>query len=323
MAQIVNQPLLTLCIPIYNRLKFLERQLKRFAENKALFEEKIQLMISDNCSTDDLQSCCDKYRCQGLKMEYYRQETNIGPDKNFEWGFYHADGKYVWLLGSDDVPVSGFLKKLVGYLEDSDYGLVHLSMKKMDRVLTVFEKSDDMAVAVNYWITYLSSNIIRTESLKTVDLSDYRKSFMIQVPAYLNACCSFQRNALIYLPQYFEKETDNANNGGYNLFQVFVTNLYGIYEIFVDKGKLSQEAFNRIIEVEYKEFLSRYIINLLILHRNNNYDIDEAWEKLKKYYGGKAYAYYYPIYEFFKLCAWRVLLFFRQFLKLAMAWLRR
>lgn len=311
MAQIENYPLLTLCIPIYNRRKYLERQLERFREDKELFDRKIQLIISDNCSEEDLGTCCKKYQAQGLLINYHRQETNIGPDKNFEWGFHHADGKYVWLLGSDDVPVTGVLRKLVEYLEGGEYGLVHLSMRKKNRELTVFEMSDDMAVAVNFWITYLSANIIKTESLKTVDLSDYRKSFMIQVPAYLNACCSFPKNALIYLPQFFEKETDNANNGGYNLFQVFVTNLYGIYESFVEKNLLSRETFDRMIEAEYKEFLSRNIINLLILHRNKNFDIDGAWDKLKKYYGCKAYAYYYPIFVFFKLIAWRVILLLR------------
>ena len=323
MAQIIVQPLLSLCIPIYNRLSYLEKQLARMLEDKYLFEKQIQLIISDNCSADDLEFCCKKYQERGLKITYHRQETNIGPDKNFEWSFHHADGKYVWLLGSDDVPVSGVLRKLMAYLEWSDYGLVHLSMRKMDRELTAFEKSDDMAIAVNYWITFLSANIIKTESLKTIDLSDYRKSYMIQVPAYLNGCCSCQRNAIIYLPQFFEKETDNANNGGYNLFQVFVTNLYGIYESFIENNLLSRQAFDRIIEVEYKDFLSGYIIDFLILRKKCNFNIAGAWSKLWRYYGKKPYAYYYLVYAFIKKIAYRILMMFCPVSKTVREWLLR
>ena len=46
-----KQPLLSLCIPIYNRLEYLKRMLERFLEDKILFEETIDLLISDNCST--------------------------------------------------------------------------------------------------------------------------------------------------------------------------------------------------------------------------------------------------------------------------------
>lgn len=300
MEQIENQPLLTLCIPIYNRLTFLEKQLKRFSEDKELFDKKIQLVIADNCSEEDLKSCCKKYQLQGLKMIYHRQVTNIGPDKNFEWGFHHADGKYVWLLGSDDVPVSGFVKKLVGHLEGSDYGLVHLSMRKTAKELMVYENSDDMAIAVSYWITFMSSNIIRVESLKTIDLSDYRKSNMIQVPAYLNACCSYQTNAIIYFPQFFEQDTDSASNGGYNIFEVFVTNLYGIYDAFVQKGLLSRFTFNKLKRNEYRDFLTPYIIRLVILRQKSSLKIDGWVWRLKKYYSHKLYAYYYILFPFLR-----------------------
>jgi glycosyltransferase involved in cell wall biosynthesis len=301
MAQISNKPVLSLCIPIYNRLAYLERQLKRFLEDKELFQEKIQLVISDNCSEDDLASCCQYYIDKGLNIIYHRNETNIGPDANFEWCFYHAEGEYVWLLGSDDIPVHGFLKKLVHYLEKGEYGLVHLSMKKRNQELSVFNTSDEMAVAVNYWITFMSANIIRSESLKSVDLSDFKNSFMIQVPAYLNACCSYSRNAILYLTSYFERETDNANNGGYNFFQVFVTNLYNIYDSFVNNGLLSKGAFDRIQKIEYKEYLVDVIIHNLILKQKRNFSVDGGWSILKEYYKDKAYAYIYIVIRIFTM----------------------
>lgn len=299
MAQM--KPTLSLCIPIYNRLSYLERQLARMIEDKELFEERIQLVISDNCSLDDLQSCCETYQQKGLNLTYHRNENNLGPDGNFNWCFHHADGKYVWLLGSDDIPVRGVLEKILDPLENNDFGLVHLSMKPKNKELTVYSNNGYFLADVTYWITFMSVNIIKTESLKTVNLSDYLSSNMIQVPAYLNACLTADVNAVLYLGRPFEKDSDSTNNGGYNLFHVFVENLFGIYQSFINKGMLSQEAFELIKKVEYRDFLSRYIVDCLILHKSwaKNFDLENSWSILREHYGHYPYAYYYLVGCFF------------------------
>lgn len=302
MAQQNKFPILTLCIPIYNRLSFLERQLEGLLNDVDLFENKVQLIISDNCSEDDLKSCCDKYKHRGLRLEYHRQKVNNGPDGNFDWCFHHADGKYVWLLGSDDIPIRGTVRKIVGYLDNSDYGLIHLSQRHMDKELTVYNGPDEIAVAVNFWITFVSASIIRTESIKSIDLPKYFGSWIVQVPAYLNACCLYPNNAIIYQEHFFEESNDAANNGGYNLFQVFVTNLYGIYEEFIVSGMLSKQAFTKILKIEYKEFLVGYIVNLLFLRKKSNFKLEGSWAAMRKYYGNKPYAYYYLLKGLVRRC---------------------
>lgn len=290
-----SKPILSICIPIYNRLQYLERMLTRFIVDKELFEKDIALYISDNCSTDDLRACCENYQREGLNLSYHRNETNIGPDRNFETCFLHATGKYVWLLGSDDIPTEGTLRVILHYLKSGDYGLVHLSMKKRTNEFTVFDSSDEMAIAVNYWFTFMSANIINKESLGLIDLSDYRKTFMLQVPAYVNACCVYKRNAILYLHDFFDVGSDAANNGGYNFFEVFVTNLYGIYMSFVQKGMLSKKTFNKMIKIEYRDFLASVIVRCAFLGQKRNYSIDGWWKRVRKYYMFKPYTYYYPI----------------------------
>ena len=295
MAQLRNQPLLTLCIPIFNRLKYLERQFERMIEDKDLFDEQIQLIISDNCSVEDLKSCCEKYRRQGLNFLYNRHDTNLGADGNFDWCFHHAEGKYVWLLGSDDILEAGILRKIITVLEQDDFGLVHLSLKPKDNKLTVFQSSGEMVVEVNYGITFISSNIILTNSIKTVDLKDFYQTLMIQVPAYLNACVTNERNAIIYENRFFQIDNDGFNNGGYNLFQVFVGNLFCIYHSFIDSGQLSKRAFYKFKKIIYRDFLVKYIVELLIKRRNRNFLTHGSWRILAKHYGLLPYAYYYLI----------------------------
>lgn len=293
MAQINKNALLCICVPIYNRMDYLDRMLSRFLEDKDLFDNTINLIISDNCSQEDLQSCCKTYQDQGLNLFYHRNKNNLGSNGNFIWCFNHTVGKYTWLLGSDDIPQKGNLRKLLNYLKDKEYGLFHLSVIPQSRDLTFFKDGNQMMEAVSYWITFMSSNILLTSTLTSIDLIPYKETWLVQVPAYLNACYSSSENAILDSRQFFESNTDAANNGGYNIFEVFVSNLYGIYNEFVLKDLLSKETFNRLIKVEYKDFLVGYIINLLIFRQESNFELSGGWTALRNYYGNKLYAYYY------------------------------
>ena len=96
-GRLSNQPVLSICIPIYNRTEFLKRQFEQFLSCRELFENKVQLYISDNCSEEDLAAIASEYSNLGLVLEYSRNDENIGPDSNFVKCFNNARGEYVWL----------------------------------------------------------------------------------------------------------------------------------------------------------------------------------------------------------------------------------
>ena len=293
MALNSSQPLLSLCVPIYNRKTYLERMLKRFYEDKDLFDIDISLFISDNCSNENLKECCDRYIDDGLKLEYHRNSVNEGADVNYEICIKQAVGKYIWLLGSDDIPQKGILRRIINYLKTGDYGVVHLAMRERHDEIKIYSKSDEFLVNVNYWITFISANIFRKSSINTFDFSKYHNSSLLQVPIYINSCLDYPCCAIIYFPEYFEEGNDNANNNGYNLFEVFVTRLYGIFELYVHKNLLSHIAFNKIIKIEFREFLLSYIIDVVIFKNQRKIETTGCWRRLWKYYSYKPYAYFY------------------------------
>lgn len=290
-----KQPLLSLCIPIYNRLEYLKRMLERFLEDKILFEETIDLLISDNCSTDDLESCVNEFKSKGLKITYNRNQKNLGPDGNFLYCFNHAKSKYCWLLGSDDIPVKGFLNSLVTVLQGKEYGLVHLNHHS-DGLSQLFEYSDNQKMVENiaHWITFMSSNIINTKNIAFINSNQYMDTYLIQVPYYLYSCLNSPVNA-IYKYSCFEKDDDSANNGSYNLFQVFVQNLFDVYERFYLQKMLSRKVIENIKRNEYEHFLFPFIKDLLVLKKKSNFDKKHAWHILFRCYGLKWYFYSYPI----------------------------
>ena len=289
--------ILSLCIPIYNREHFLRLQLSRYLEDKELFESEVELIISDNCSQDNLEAICVDFKNQGLNLKYKRQEMNIGPDGNFLWCFQNATGKYVWLLGSDDIPITGLLRKLLVQLKDGEYGWFHINTKKQRRKhpINIYADNSQMIVDVNYMVTFMSSNIIRRESLSTIDLSKYRGTYMIQVPAYINACYYYpSRNIVVDYGQIFEQESDMANNGGYNIFRVFVENLHSIIKEFVLNEKMTNVTFERFKRQEFKEFIVIFVVAFLIFRDKlrKNYDMTDSWNIILNNYANHLYFYY-------------------------------
>ena len=51
-----KQPLLSVCIPTYNRSTFLQEALMNLLDNQKTCEFCVEILISDNCSTDETES---------------------------------------------------------------------------------------------------------------------------------------------------------------------------------------------------------------------------------------------------------------------------
>lgn len=296
-----ERPLLSICIPIYNRLSFLQMMLERFMEDKELFEKEIELIISDNCSKEDLYSCVDSFKKRGLSINYHRQECNLGPDGNFNYCFHHANGKYMWLLGSDDIPLSGIIQDLVNHLRGKRIGLLHFNKSRYGKIIyKEYSDNNRILVDINVQITFMSANIISTDRLRQLDLLKYAGTNLIQVPAFMDACLSNSINAVYKIPEIFEPIADDEHTGDYDLFGVMVRNLFTICQEFVDDGRLRKEEFENFKKAEC-EWVSFMIIVFIFLRKKNNYVLNGAWKNLFHYYGKKPYFYLSFFSTFFKL----------------------
>ena len=167
--------LLTISIPIYNRAKYLERMLERFMLEKSLFEDTIHLFISDNCSQDDLESICQKYQNSGLRLEYNRNERNLGMDGNFEICISKGlESDYLWVLGSDDIPTEGIFDIILPIL-CRGINTLHLSMTEGEIEEIVYDNVVEYLKDINVMITFLSANIISSREIGHVDMKKYQE----------------------------------------------------------------------------------------------------------------------------------------------------
>lgn len=110
------KPLLSICIPTYNRLRYLQELIgSLLSQIDAQPENTIELLVSNNASTDGTADFC-----ASIGKPYFRHwtnERNVGGDRNFLKCIREADGDYIWLVGDDDIVPPGAVARVVDLLE--------------------------------------------------------------------------------------------------------------------------------------------------------------------------------------------------------------
>ncbi|WP_077036280.1 glycosyltransferase family 2 protein [Pelomonas sp. KK5] len=112
-----NNVTFSVCIASYNRAHYLAVLIESLATDMATLGERLQVVVSDNCSSDDTAARCRAWQDQGMNLKYMRNPRNIGPDRNYLAAVAGADGEYAMLIGDDDAVRPGLLAYLAVAME--------------------------------------------------------------------------------------------------------------------------------------------------------------------------------------------------------------
>ncbi|MEH2109603.1 glycosyltransferase family 2 protein [Nostoc sp.] len=107
-----QQPLVSVIIPTYNRPEYLKQAIASAIKQTY---QNIEILISDNCSSENPQALVASFGDSRIK--FWQQQQNVGMLANQQYGFKMAQGKYVASLHDDDMWNEDFLAKLVPPLE--------------------------------------------------------------------------------------------------------------------------------------------------------------------------------------------------------------
>ncbi len=134
-----GKPLLSICVPTFNRCKLLKINLLSILSQIAGYEDDVEIIVSDNCSTDETPQVVEWAKQFG-PFRYHRQEKNIGGGPNFLYcSNQMATGDYCWLIGDDDFVRKGAIARLVGIMKANPEvdlfftNLMHINIDELDR----------------------------------------------------------------------------------------------------------------------------------------------------------------------------------------------
>ncbi len=142
MADTSALPLVGVGMPVYNGERYLAEAIESVLRQT---EADIELVISDNASSDRTGDICRSYAAADPRVRYHRSEVNLGALPNFNRAYRLARGKYFKWAAHDDVLQPDFIRRCVGALEAApDAALCQSAIEYID------EAGDSLGIHVNH-----------------------------------------------------------------------------------------------------------------------------------------------------------------------------
>jgi glycosyltransferase involved in cell wall biosynthesis len=178
------RPLISIGIPTYNRASaYLRNAIDRSLEQTY---PNIEVIVSDNCSTDSTPDLMKSYT--DPRLRYIRQETNIGPNNNFNYCLNQAGGEYFLLFHDDDMIDSDFIAACVSALKPGQaVGAVITGVRVIDEHDKIMSEHSNVPIGptpvdfIRGWFQsrvslYLCNTLYNTTRLKEVGGFGSRKN---------------------------------------------------------------------------------------------------------------------------------------------------
>lgn len=175
------EPLVSIGLPVYNGERFLTQAVDSLLHQTY---RNIELILSDNASTDATPEICKRYAAADQRVRYTRLPENIGGVPNANRAFSLASGTYYMLAADDDIWQPTYVEECVRYLEsDPNTVLVCSEMAIIDETGTIQRQvkyprtsnaprpADRMSEFTNtYSITDAAYGVARSDSVRQTPL---------------------------------------------------------------------------------------------------------------------------------------------------------
>jgi glycosyltransferase involved in cell wall biosynthesis len=129
------KPLLSLCLPTFNRARLLEQALESLLPQMISAGSRVELVVCDNCSPDDTQDVIQRFKTL-MPMRTYRNDSNIGAASNIlRLTNDLASGEFAWIICDDDLMHPKGLSTVLDVLDknpDIDYMFVNVAARPAD-----------------------------------------------------------------------------------------------------------------------------------------------------------------------------------------------
>lgn len=254
----ISNVILSICIPTYNRAEYLEETILSIVNQKRFQEtDDVEIVISDNCSEDSTELVSRKYiEIYSTKIRYHKNSINIA-EGNIKKALSLGDGLFLKLNNDTLVHRADSLDLIIGTIKQSqdNNDTVFFTNGKVKNISQFICKNLDSFVnTVSFYSTWIACFGIWKKDLQYLDNFETVEKFKLINDVLFKFIISRQSvlvdNRVIFDP------ISPKYKGGYNLYQVFVTNYLGILKEYRFKNHITSATLFR----EKKKLLIHYLI---------------------------------------------------------------
>jgi glycosyltransferase involved in cell wall biosynthesis len=231
-------PFLSFCIPTRQRKEFL---LETLSSILSQITEDVEIVISDNASTDGTQEALEKIQKTAPSIVYHRFATEIPCGENLLHSVHLASGDFCWLMTDDDRVEKDALMQVLTFLKEHP-GISGLSVN----------------VQGYTWDMAIKKNIFYSHSLKKDTLFVSSDNWY----ANLGAWCGFWSAQIVSRQKWQQALYDTrykAFEGYPHLFLLAAIVYSAPYWGYIHQRLVGYRSDNESFSKEYGRFKRMYI----------------------------------------------------------------
>ena len=268
---------LTIAIPVYNGSSTLKNTLDSLVYQNA----NIDILISDNASTDATSKIAQAYESKYDNVYYSRNIENLGYDRNFEMCFQKSISDYVWLLGDDDIIRPGAIQRVLDILErHSNLGFIYVNYAIVNRQTNEVTKERDLKIYEDLYVprgercfdllgeypNFISTLIFKRDVWNTINKKKYFGSLYIHYAVFLDVTWTY--DSYILSDPLVENKRRLANyEHKPEFYRAYFNNFHSLYEIInqhqVFKGR------KKLKNKKLSEIVKRHLYKYIRVNKNN------------------------------------------------------
>ncbi len=293
--------LLSLCIPTFRRATLLLETLQSVAgQGDVSLFERVEVLVSDNASPDGTEDAVRAFAAAYpfLPLNYRRHAENIGADANMAGLVEWALGEFVLLLSDDDILLPGALAKLLALIQeypDADGFCLNMRQFLLDpaeptvpgRRLVADQKitgRDAGLLFLGTEITFISVLTFRRSRVSGLRYENRIGTSLLQSYVYLDVLAG---NPVIVATALPYLAVRGNNSGGFNFFEVFVTQFRALMDHAETLG-FAPRTVQKVLDRHLRVYLMSYAVVMRVRKSYGTFqpDFADASRRLRAVYGG-------------------------------------
>jgi glycosyltransferase involved in cell wall biosynthesis len=182
--------LVSILIPVFNRENLIKETLESALSQNY---QNIEVIVVDNASTDNTWQVIKSMSKIDSRVKLFRNDSNIGPVRNWKRCIDDASGVYAKILWSDDLIHPDYLIETLPIIKsDSDIGFVYSAVEIFDEYgenKVMFQHSESTVISSQRYISELLFEQLhpRSPGCALFRLSDLKNNLVVHIPNNVNS----------------------------------------------------------------------------------------------------------------------------------------
>jgi len=279
-----EEPLVSIIVITYNSAKYV---LETLESAKAQTYPNIELIVSDDCSTDNTIELCNKWikknKKRFVKVQFITSERNTGISPNCNRGVNVADGEWIKIIAGDDILNNRCIELNIFYAnknKDANFLFSKSAIIQNDKITDkiIYSNFFNLNKKMQRKLLLLSNQFSTTSAfinkkiLFALNRFNERYPMIEDYPLWVKAINSnYNFYGFNELTCYYRVHDNNISLSQDSVFNI---KQYNSLKIFIINNLLKENIFQlNILNIIYNLYFM-LISELIILNKNKKYIIN-------------------------------------------------